>query len=374
MSATEHGQAGPRGPGDGHCDQRTSFSAQLLREVLPINVRTVPDPTPADGPDPYGRGAGHSEWLEIDWRQHLGQTTVSLPGPGEGSHGAPAGETRINYVEVGDGPETILFVHGLSGCWQNWLENIPHFARTHRVVALDLPGFGNSPMPDWDELAIPAYGELLSQFCDQLGIRSATVVGNSMGGFIAVESVLREPDLFGKLVLVSAAGISSTRAAAQPLETVVRMLQAMTPLVLEVQKRTMRRPRIRTIGWGGVFHRPRRLRYELLLEQLRGGTGRPGFVPAMRGLLRYDFTDRLDEIGLPTLIIWGRNDRIVPASDALAYERRIAGSRLEIFDDCGHVAMLERPVRFNRLLDDFIDSSAWSTGSGALPVEQPTTA
>ena len=62
-------------------------------------------------------------------------------------------------------------VHGLSGCWQNWLENLPHFGRTHRAIALDLPGFGASPMPSWP-IDMPAYGRLLHYFCEKLGVGS----------------------------------------------------------------------------------------------------------------------------------------------------------------------------------------------------------
>ena len=134
------------------------------------------------------------EWQRVDWRRHLHQ--LDLPG------------ARVNYVEIGEG-EPILFVHGISGSWQNWLENLPHFARGRRAIALDLPGFGASPMPSWP-IDMPAYGRLLHDFCEKLGIEGATVVGNSMGGFIAVEAVTAAPGHFERLVLVSAAGIINT--------------------------------------------------------------------------------------------------------------------------------------------------------------------
>ena len=92
---------------------------------------------------------------EIDWRRP--------PAPRRARRAA-----QVNYVEIGEG-QPLLFVHGLSGCWQNWLENLPHFGRTHRAIALDLPGFGDSPMPSW-KIDIPAYGRLLHDFCEKLGI------------------------------------------------------------------------------------------------------------------------------------------------------------------------------------------------------------
>ena len=76
------------------------------------------------------------------------------------------------------------------------------------------------------------------------------------------------------------------------------------------------------------------------------------FVEALGSLAGYDFLDRLDEVEVPTLIVWGRNDNVVPPADALEYGRRLRNSRTVIFDDTGHVPMAERPVRFNRLLED----------------------
>ncbi|MFA9401395.1 MAG: alpha/beta fold hydrolase, partial [Acidobacteriota bacterium] len=84
--------------------------------------------------DDYGRSDG--EWLKIDWSDHLGETVVQ----------SRLGSTRVDYVELGEG-SPVLIVHGLGGSWRNWLENLPSLARNHRVIALDLPGFGSSPMP-----------------------------------------------------------------------------------------------------------------------------------------------------------------------------------------------------------------------------------
>ena len=91
---------------------------------------------------------------------------------------------------MGSGPP-LVFVHGLAGCWQNWLENIPHFARSHRVIAVDLPGFGESELPH-EDISIPGYGRFVDAFLGEIGVERAPLVGNSMGGFIAAE-VARQP-------------------------------------------------------------------------------------------------------------------------------------------------------------------------------------
>ena len=319
---------------------RTTLVRQLLEEFLPFAPPSspLPDPTPAEGPDPYGNP--DPEWLEIDWREHLRQ--VEIDG------------TRVNYVELGSGPQmATVFVHGLSGSWQNWLENIPHFARERRVLALDLPGFGHSPMPEW-EISIESYGRLLHRFCDALAVGDCAVVGNSMGGFISAEAASAQPDRFEKLVLVSAAGVSSARLRRQPAETVARMATAAAPLLLKLQQRGLRRPRVRWATFKGLFQHPEALRRELLLETFQNGAGRPGFLAAVQGLVGYDILDQLAEVDVPTLIVWGRNDRVVPPQDAVGFAQRLRNSRTVIFDDTGHLPQLERPTRFNRVLETFL--------------------
>ena len=310
-----------------------------------------PQPTPPVGPDPYGNH--DPEWLRIDWREHLRQIDVSTPAlpPHPGSPVDPA-TTAVNYVEVGQGPPLVL-VHGLGGAWQNWLENIPYFARSYRVIAPDLPGFGDSPMPGW-EISISSYGQLVNALCQALEIGPVALVGNSMGGFIPAEVTVTEPVLVKKLVLVSAAGVSHARMYRAPAETAARMARAAAPLAFRYREQTLRRPRLRHRLMRQIVFRPSALRGELLWEFIRPGLNAPGLVAAVRGLAGYDILDRLEDVEIPTLIVWGQNDYVVPPGDALEFERRISNARLEIFGRCGHVPMPERPVRFNRVVGEFL--------------------
>ena len=297
----------------------------------------LPDATPADGPDPYGNP--DPDWIRIDWREHLRTTDVV---------GA-----QTNYVELGDGPP-VLFLHGLGGSWQNWLENLPHFSRTHRVIALDFPGFGASPMPPW-QLSIPAYGRFLRDFCERVGVERVSVVSNSMGGFIATELAINEPDRVDDLVLVSAAGITWARARREPAEMAARMVRAAAPLALRFELSAIRRPKIRRQLFSGLWYKPNALRRELIWEQIVPALQSPGTFDAMRTLVGYDIRHRLQEIEVPTLVVWGRQDGVVPVPAALTYKERIGdNAELVIFDRCGHMPELERPVRFNRLVEDFL--------------------
>lgn len=287
--------------------------------------------------DDYGNP--DPDWLKLDWRPHLHR--VQLPG----------GE--VNYAEIGEG-DPIVFVHGISGSWQNWLENLPHFGHDRRAIALDLPGFGASPMPSWP-IDMPAYGRLLHDFCEKLGVGSgATLVGNSMGGLVAAEAVLSAPGQFDRLVLVSAAGFINTwlphqrgTVTSHAWNTFGRPFGAAASFVVSHR-------RARYAMFRFAIRYPSRLRKELLWEQMASGLPCPGFADALDAVIEYDARDRLEEIEIPTMIVWGTNDWVIPALAAQSYHRRIPHSRLEILDDTGHVPQMERPQRFNALLDDFL--------------------
>ena len=311
-------------------------------------------------PGAYGPGPGRSAWMGIDWRAH--QRWVRVAG------------AWIDVVDLGArGAELpMVFVHGLSGSWQNWLEQLPHFARTRRVVAFDLPGFGASEMPP-EKISIPGYGRLLDALLDELGIDAAVLVGNSMGGFIAAEVAIQRPARVERLVLVSAAGLTieyqRRERALAALYRSERALQLWGGWLGSRADWVTRRARARRVIMGIVARRPDRLPAPLVAEQIRG-SGTPGFVDALDALTDYPIRARLGEIACPTLIVWGRDDRLVPVRDADAFERLIPDARKVVWEDTGHVAMLERPVAFNRLLDAFVaeapgEEVAASSAAGA---------
>jgi pimeloyl-ACP methyl ester carboxylesterase len=279
------------------------------------------------------------EWLGIDWREHLHR--VSLPG------------AEVNYAEIGKGP-AVLLVHGIGGCWRNWLENLPHLARTHRAIALDLPGFGHSPMPDWP-ISMPAYGRLIRDFCEKLGIdRLAGLVGHSMGGLISTEAVVEQPARVERLVLAAAAGLSFSHHQRVRKHGALLAFEAVVRPLARPFDTWLARPHGREVAFGALVRKPNQLRRELLWETIEPSLRAPGFAPAIRAIAAYDGSDRADQIAVPTLVVWGRNDQIVPVRDADRYRARIADARVEIFERTGHMLQFERPARFNALLDDFL--------------------
>ena len=292
---------------------------------------------PRDGD--YGR-EGRAPWLDVDWQ--AAQHRIEIDG------------REVNYCELGEGP-AILFVHGLGASWQSWLEQLPEFAASHRVVAMDLPGFGYSESPS-EDISIEYYARWTAQFMDVLGIESAAVVGNSMGGFVSAELAIKVPARVQRLVFVSAAIFWQNRRRAQPLVQLAKLSDAVVARALVRATddiATRRRLRYAALATAG-FRYPQYVSDELAHEMVRSARRTDGFLPALQALAGYDLEEELPKISCPTLIVWGANDQLVSVKDAERLEDLIPASRREVFERTGHVAMLERPERFNRLLEEFL--------------------
>jgi len=290
--------------------------------------------------DDYGV-SDRPDWRGVDWIAH--------------QHRTRAAGAQLNYVDIGSGDEhPIVFIHGLGGQWQNWLENIPRFAQGRRVIAVDLPGFGLSPMPP-EQISIEFYGRVVADLCDQLGLGPCVLVGNSMGGYIASELAIKRPELVERLMLISAAGVSQMDMAKRPVMAVTKAVGLATAMTVAQLRSVARRPRLRHWALLLVARYPGRLEADFAFEGLMKGTGKPGFVDAMRGCLEYDLRDSLPSIGCPTLVVWGDKDMTIPVADADKFTDLIKGSRKLIMEDTGHVSMAERPVTFNDHLVEFLE-------------------
>ncbi|MEA2407337.1 MAG: hypothetical protein QOE69_1456 [Thermoleophilaceae bacterium] len=292
-----------------------------------------------DADDDYGVTAS-PDWRATDWSRELKRVEVD---------GIP-----INYVDVGSGDEDpVVLVHGLGGQWQNWLENIPRLAQDRRVVAMDLPGFGLTPESD-GEVSISGYGRCVNSLCDKLGLGAISLVGNSMGGYIAAEVAIQFPERVAQLVLVSAAGISSAETLQAPILTIGRVATALATNSVARHRHLASRRWTRHISLALVARYPGRLKPDLAYEGFFKGAGKGGFDDALRASLDYDFRDRLPDVKVPTLIVWGEKDSIIPVRDADEFERLIEDSRKVVMRDTGHIPMAERPQAFNDVLVDFL--------------------
>ena len=291
--------------------------------------------------DDYGEG-GTPDWRSVDWPAQLHRVEI-------------AGH-EVNYADLGEQGRhrPILFIHGLSGQWQNWLENIPHFAEQRRVVAVDLPGFGLSDMPA-EKLSIELYGRVVAELCERLDLSPAVVVGNSMGGFVAAELAITHPESVERLMLLSSAGVSQMDVAKSPVMAMAKAAALLATSNVAQMKLVARRAKARHWVLGLVARYPGRLKPDLMFEGMMKGANKPGFEDALRACLSYDFRERLPQIGCPTLVAWGEKDAIIPVRDADKFVELIPGSRKVIFEDTGHVPMLERPRTFNACLEEFLE-------------------
>src|SRR4051795_12366251 len=303
--------------------------------------------TGASGYGPQGRSA----WQSVNWRRHQRWVRVE--------------DRWANVVELGSGPAVVfihglggswedrlgehpaggpavVFIHGLGGSWQNWLENLPAVADAgYRAIAVDLPGFGESEMPR-EKISITGYGRFVDALLGELGVETAAIVGNSMGGFIGAEVAIRFPQRIEGLVLVSAAGISiehQRNDAAMAALYRTEMITAYAAGWLGKRAESVStRPRLRKPPLRPLHAPPPPLPAALIAEQVRG-TGKPGFLPAVDALTTYPIRDRLPDIAARTLIVWGADDMLVPVKDADVFEELIPDARKVVFDDTAHVAM-----------------------------------
>ena len=296
-------------------------------------LRPGPDETYADGDD--------AAWMDVDWPPL--QRPMEISG------------RRVNVLDTGGGSgPPLLFLHGWSSNWQIFLLNIAAFMKTHRCLAVDLPGFGASEMPA-EPISISGYAKTVDAVCDALGVECVSVVGNSMGGFIGAELALvvrhaRRParaGVGGGAVDGAPRADAGGRAGAADDGGRCRYTQRFEPHVV-------RRPRLRRAAMQWVVRYPEKLSVPLS-QELVLSFGKPGFVPALKALLEYSYRDRLAAIEIPVLIVWGRNDLLVPVGDAERYRRLIGdNARVEVLEDTGHAPMIERPSRFNSLLRGFL--------------------
>jgi pimeloyl-ACP methyl ester carboxylesterase len=267
---------------------------------------------------------------------------------------------RVSYRQAGWGP-VIVLIHGITGSSDTWLDIIDELAEEHTVVAPDLLGHGESAKPRGD-YSLGAYASGLRDLLAALGHDRATVVGHSLGGGVAMQMAYQFPERVERLVLVSSGGLGREvnmllRAAALPGSELV------LPLI------TARGIVDWTNAVAGFFGRLG-LRPGADLEEIWRGfsslsdvEARAAFVHTLRTILdpggqRVNATDRLYLAAeMPSLIVWGERDPVIPFAHGLQASEAMPGSRLVSFPDAGHFPHRDNPRRFTRALLDFMDET-----------------
>ena len=248
---------------------------------------------------------------------------------------------KIQYVEAGSGP-TVILLHGLGGSSQVWQFNIGALAEKYHVVVPDQIGFGKSDKP-LVNYRIRTYVDFLDQFCKQLKIERATLVGNSMGGWIAAMFTASFPDRVDKLVLVDAAGY------APPKDFDTRVFFGLNPTTREGMKVL-----IAKVFYNKAFQTDAFID-QSIAARLAAGDGYTINSITQSIIRGEDFLDDIAKtIKRPTLIIWGRQDGLVPLAEGERFNKEIAGSKMFVIDQCGHVPNIEKPGEFNAAVLKFL--------------------
>lgn len=277
----------------------------------------------------------------------------------------------ITYAEAGTGP-VVLLVHGLGGSFENWNDVIEPLARTHTVIAPDLPGHGASSAAAGD-YSVGALAAGLRDLLVALDKERVTLVGHSLGGGVAMQFSYQFPEMVERLVLVSSGGLGPEvspvlRAAALPgadpfIAVTAEIGRRVAPPIARGLSALGLRPNADLAevlrGYGTLIDPDRRAAFLATVKAVIGTGGQ-----------RVAATDRLYLAeAVPTLIVWGEDDRIIPSHHGEDAHRHVPGSRLVVFEGVGHLPQVEAPLRFVHTLEDFIaeteaatlDRSEWET-------------
>jgi pimeloyl-ACP methyl ester carboxylesterase/putative sterol carrier protein len=280
-------------------------------------------------------------------------------------------ETRsatLTTLISGSGPEHVICLHGLGSNKASFFTTVAALAPQHTVHALDLPGFGRSSKPARGAYDAPWFASAVERYMDAMEIERAHLIGNSMGGRVAIEVALGAPERVSSLSLLAPA-LAFRRRQLAPLVRVLRPELAVIPHSL--------RERIVRDQFRALFADPERLdpaaadvAVEEFCDLYRSRSARVAFFAAARNIYLdkphgdNGFYARLAGLEPPALFIWGDGDRIIPAGFARHVEAALPGARQVILEDCGHVPQVEHPELTNDLIAGHI-AAAGSSASHA---------
>ncbi len=284
---------------------------------------------------------------------------------------------KISYIEEGSGETTVLFIHGLGGSLNNWDYNFGVFQENYHCLAIDLPGFGNSDRPDIP-YSVSLHTDFVANFLSSKGIKKAVLVGNSMGGHTSAKTAIRYSELVERLVLVDASG--ADYKVPWILSFPLIYPQWTQRMIVRLARRFTTRPHeafergaMKLLGKYVVHGNKLALVYDmkeknteaffkLMVRYSYDFIPSPEFPKYIRAVLRSgksiprtSLMGNLGKITAPTLIVWGREDGLVPLKYAHKFNEAIPGSRLAIISQAGHMPQIEAADHFNRVVMDFIE-------------------
>lgn len=246
---------------------------------------------------------------------------------------------------------TLMLLHGLGSSSADWTFQLPEFERRHRVILIDLPGHGRSPLPA-RRPGIEDMAGALEAALDALTAPRVHALGLSLGGCVALALALRAPARVHSLTLVNAFARLRPAGLRGAARMAVRLaLLAAAPMRV-----------VAAHVAGGLFPHPEQRDLYLSAVASLSGTSRAGYLAGVRALARFDARHRLAAVRCPTLVVAGAADRTVPLPAQEALARAIPGARLAVVPGSGHATPIDQPEVFNRLALEFIASIPHASG------------
>jgi len=255
----------------------------------------------------------------------------------------------VHVLDEGSG-EPILFVHAFPLNAAMWQYQIDALSERYRLVAIDLPGFGESPPPADTEsgkaCTVERYADLVAGVVHQLDLAPVVLVGASMGGYVAFGVVRQHPGTLRALVL------ADTRCQSDDASTWQRRTKQQERLRSGTDLESMAKQLTESLLGGDSLQRPELVEY---VTALMASNERDGWICALEAMKkRQDSISTLDSIGVPTLVVVGAQDRLTPQTESTLIQARVKDSRLVVIPAAGHLPNVENPVAFNEALDEFL--------------------
>ena len=253
---------------------------------------------------------------------------------------------QIRYLESGkENKNHLLFIHGLGSAADRWMKIPEELSSDFHSIAIDLPGFGESEKPKQMDYTINQFGTIIASFLQKISIHDQTsLIGHSLGGYIALEMIIQNPNLIKQLVLIDSSGM---------LEKPTPVLDEYFDAAMNPTKENVRR----------VFEKmvadPNRIPDQLVDGFIRR-INMPNAKQAFASTLENSATTQIGLdvlrkiINIPTLILWGVHDKVIPIEHSKLFKEGIKDSRLEIIDDAGHAPFAEKPDIVCKLLQNFL--------------------
>jgi pimeloyl-ACP methyl ester carboxylesterase len=269
--------------------------------------------------------------------------------------GPPEAPVNLYYEEQGKGPP-VLLLHGFGASTYTWRHITPELARTHRVIAVDFKGFGQSDKPFDERYSVLDQAELIAQLIEDKDLRDLTIVGHSFGGGVALRLALEANTRLGgriaRLVLLDSI------AYQQQIPVFFRLLEV--PLVSQVGVRMVPAEMQTRVALQIAYHDDSKIdpeEVEIYAAPLKTAAGKHAIVQSARQIVPKDIDtlpERFKTITLPTLILWCDHDRIVPLDVGIKLRRTLPNSTLRLVEGCGHMPQEEQPAATLALLKGFI--------------------